>query len=87
MNALHLLVIRLRERASWLESRSFAELHGDIERQAANAIEELAKRYDVALDALKRCYDAGHRNGWEDGETNAEVFAAVNDILSGEKLE
>jgi hypothetical protein len=35
------IVRRLRERAAWLESRSFAELHGDIEREAADMITEL----------------------------------------------
>lgn len=39
----HDLVRRLRERASWLESRSFAELHGTIEREAADALESLTE--------------------------------------------
>lgn len=39
----HDLVRRLRERASWLESRSFAELHGTIEREAADTLEALTE--------------------------------------------
>ena len=35
------VVRRLRERAAWLESRSFAELHGTIEREAADRLEQL----------------------------------------------
>ena len=33
------IVMRLRERAKWLESRSFATLHGTIEREAADMLE------------------------------------------------
>lgn len=39
---------------------------------------------DIAVELLKQCYDAGHREGWEDGKTNAEVFAAVNHFLTGQ---
>jgi len=35
------VVMRLRERAKWLESRSFATLDGSIEREAADTIERL----------------------------------------------
>lgn len=48
----HDLVRRLRERASWLESRSFAELHGTIEREAADALELFAK------ELRRRCNEA-----------------------------
>ena len=39
----------------------------------------------AAEKLLQRCYDAGHREGWQDGETNAEVFSAVNDYLEQTK--
>ena len=32
------VVMQLRERASWLESRSFATLHGTVERDSADFI-------------------------------------------------
>lgn len=38
------IVLRLRERAMWLESRSFARLTADIEREAADVIEGLEGR-------------------------------------------
>lgn len=42
----------------------------------------VAKALLRAMDLLRKCYDAGHRNGWEDGVTNEEVFAAVSDFLA-----
>lgn len=33
------VVVRLRERANWLESRSFAVLDGSMEREAADMLE------------------------------------------------
>jgi len=48
---------RLIERAKWLESRSFAELHGDIEREAADIIQDLWKRL---LRANTFCEDMHH---------------------------
>ena len=48
---------------------------------------ELRSRYRRALKALAACYKAGHRNGWEDGPTNNEVFDEVRAILSQERLE
>lgn len=35
---------RLRERARWLESRSFSVLDGEVEREAADVIDDLWKR-------------------------------------------
>ena len=34
-----------------------------------------------ALQLLSRCYRAGHREGWENDWTNAEVFEAVNAFM------
>ena len=42
---------------------------------------QTAKALLEAVDLLKRCYQAGHREGWENGETNDEVFAGVNSFL------
>jgi len=35
-----------------------------------------------AVELLIKCYIVGHRQGWQDGATNAEVFDEVNDFLS-----
>ena len=35
-----------------------------------------------AINLLLRCYQAGHRDGWQDGETNSEVFDAVNNYMT-----
>lgn len=43
--------------------------------------DETTKTLDKAIKLLVRCYNAGHRDGWQDGETNDEVFDAVNDFL------
>lgn len=47
------IVIRLQERAKWLESRSFATLDASIEREAASTIEELLIELDEANEACK----------------------------------
>ena len=38
---MQLLAAKLVSRADWLESRSFAQLNGDLEREAADAIENM----------------------------------------------
>lgn len=35
-----------------------------------------------AVELLRECYEAGHRNGWENGVTNQEVFGKVCDFLA-----
>ena len=47
------IIIRLQERAKWLESRSFATLDASIEREAASTIEELLIELDEANEACK----------------------------------
>lgn len=49
--------------------------------------DEIAARYEKSLELLELCYEAGHRQGWEDGPTSEEVFGKVNHFLSGERLE
>lgn len=48
---------------------------------------ELKARHDRALKALSAAYQAGHRNGWEDGPSNNEVFDEINNILANEGLQ
>lgn len=48
---------------------------------------ELERRYAEQKKLLKRAYDALHRPQWQDGETDSDVAEAINDWLSGEKLE
>lgn len=62
--------------------------------EAVNKLVDAEIQRDKAIELLKRCYTAGHRQGWEDGESNTECFAAVNDFLSntlgsewGDKME
>lgn len=38
---------------------------------------DIIKQRDDAIKLLRDCYIAGHRNGWEDGPTNQEVFDRV----------
>jgi len=45
--------IRLRERAKWLESRSFATLDASIEREAASTIDELLIELEESQEACK----------------------------------
>ena len=47
--------------------------------------DEQNTRLAAAQILLRRCYDAGHREGWQDGETNAEVFSDVSDYLENTK--
>lgn len=49
--------------------------------------DEIAARYEKSLELLELCYEAGHRQGWEDGPTSEEVFGKVNHFLSSERLE
>ncbi len=35
-----------------------------------------------AFALLVKCWTVGHRDGWQDGQTSAEVFDEVNDFLS-----
>ncbi len=56
-------------------------------KQLADSVIELDSRYERALDLLAKCYDAGHRNGWEDGPTTEEVMSEVADLIKAEDLE
>lgn len=55
-------------------------------RELASAVRFHAMRVNTppqeAIDLLVRCYKVGHREGWQDGETNSEVFEAVNTYLT-----
>lgn len=64
------LVARLRERASWLESRSFAELHGDIEREAAGVIERLVGLAQHTQQPVDWPTEPGMY--WMDSDANSE---------------
>jgi aspartate/tyrosine/aromatic aminotransferase len=48
---------------------------------------ELERRYNDQQKLLQRALKALHRPAWKDGETDADVAAAINDWLSDEKLE
>lgn len=50
-------------------------------------VSRLGLKMDRARDLLIRCWKAGHRDGWQNGETNTECFDAVNDFLSDEMHE
>ena len=56
----------LRDRAKWLESRSFAEIRGNIEREAADAIDAMRKEIERLREGLTEiaghsvCCDARH---------------------------
>ena len=41
----------------------------------------LKKDYMKAIDILKRCYQSGHREGWEDGESTEETMNSVRHYL------
>lgn len=43
--------------------------------------EQILIQYNEAIDLLKRCYQSGHREGWEEGEATDEVMNAVRHWL------
>lgn len=54
----------------------------DLLGQIIPPLQPVIGRIQEAEMLLLRCYAAGHKEGWQDGETSEEVFEAVNNFMS-----
>ena len=50
-----------------------------MEAEAVKAA--LSSEPNRAVMLLHKCYQSGHREGWEDGQSSAEVMDEVNDFM------
>ena len=65
-------------------SNSVRYRDAEVRRTAAlidAEIAELRAENERLLELLKRCYQSGHREGWEASESVAELMAELNNVL------